>query len=134
SDHRLSLVDEQTLKYKLLGGMRALYEPIAGDVRGPIHLSTPVSRVGHADHEARITTADGGTHEAHAVVAAIPIGAMDQITYCPQLRAPMRAVVDEGTNSTGFKIWIKIAGHHNFIATAPTGSPIAMMKSEYFLE
>src|SRR5699024_3914674 len=69
SDHRLSLVDEQTLKYKLLGGMRALYEPMAGDVRGPIHLSTPVSRVGHDDHGARITTADGATHEADAVIA-----------------------------------------------------------------
>lgn len=134
SDHRLSLVDEQTLKYKLLGGMRALYEPMAGDVRGPIHLSTPVWRVSHDEHGARITTADGTTHEADAVIAAVPIGAMDQITYSPQLPAPMRAVVDEGTNSTGFKIWIRIAGHHNFIATAPTGSPIAMMKAEYFLQ
>src|SRR5699024_439645 len=54
------------------------------------------------------------------------------IEYSPGLPPKQRQVVDEGTNSTGFTIWIRIAGHHNFIATAPPPSPIAMTKSEYF--
>ncbi|MCD2444179.1 FAD-dependent oxidoreductase [Agromyces sp. SYSU K20354] len=32
------------------------------------------------------------------------------------------------------QIWIKIAGHHSMIAYAPTGNPIALVRSEYFLD
>lgn len=134
SDHRLSLLDELTLKYKLAGGMRSLYTPLAADVRGPIHLSTPVTAVSHDETGVRLTAADGAVHTGDAAIVAVPIGAMGRIHFQPELPQPMQAVVEEGTNSTGFKIWIKVAGHHNFIATAPTGSPIAMTKSEYFLD
>lgn len=134
SDHRLSLVDDLTLKYKLDGGMRSLYEPLAADVRCPIHLSTPVQAIAHDDDGVRLTLADGTVRQGDAVIVAVPIGAMDTIAYSPQLPEPMRKVVAEGTNSTGFKIWIKVAGQHNFIATAPGPSPLAMMKSEYFTD
>lgn len=43
-------------------------------------------------------------------------------------------MVEEGLNCTGFKIWIKIRGHHSIIAYAPTGNPIALIRSEYFLD
>lgn len=134
SDHRLSLLDEQTLKFKLKNGMRGLYESIAADLRCPIHLSTPVSKVEHDQHKARLTLADGSVREADAVIVTVPIGALGHVDFAPALPEPMRAVVAEGTNSTGFKIWIKVEGHHNFIATAPGDSPIAMTKSEYFLD
>lgn len=134
SDHRLSLLDEQTLKFKLKNGMRGLYEGMAADLHCPIHLSTPVMRVEHDERGARLTLQDGSVKEADAVIVTVPIGALRHLEFSPALPAPMRKVVDEGTNSTGFKIWIKVEGHHNFIATAPTGSPIAMVKSEYFLE
>lgn len=134
SDHRLPLLDEQTLKFKLRNGMRGLYESIAADLRCPIHLSTPVTAVAHDDDGARLTLADGTVREADAVIVTVPVGALRHVDFAPELPAPIRKVVDEGTNSTGFKIWVKVQGHHNFIATAPFDSPIAMMKSEYFLE
>lgn len=134
SDHRLPLLDEQTLKFKLKNGMRGLYENIAADLRCPIHLSTPVTAVEHDERGARLTLQDGTAREADAVIVTVPIGAMHHVAFTPELPAPMRRVVEEKTNSTGFKIWIKVQGHHNFIATAPTGSPIAMMKAEYFLD
>ncbi|MDO5720741.1 MAG: FAD-dependent oxidoreductase [Actinomycetaceae bacterium] len=34
----------------------------------------------------------------------------------------------------GFKIWIKIKGHNNIMAYAPSGHPIALIRSEYFLD
>lgn len=74
----------------------------------------------------------GGVHAADAVIVTIPIGALGNVEFSPGLPQPRQKIVDEGTNSTGFKIWIKIDGHHNFLATAPTGSPIAMTKSEVF--
>lgn len=133
SDHRLSLLDEQTLKFKLAGGMRGLYDNIADDVRGPIHLSTPVAKIEHGDG-ARLTLADGRVVDGDAVICTVPIGALPGVEFSPALPEAMRSVVETGTNSTGFKIWIKIKGHHNFIATAPQPSPIAMTKAEYFLD
>lgn len=134
SNHQLGLLDEQTLKFKLTNGMQGLYNAMGADVNGPIHLNTVVTEVEHSSQEATLTFADGTTRTADAVIVTAPIGAMKHLDFTPELPAAMQAVVDEGTNSTGFKIWIKVRGHHSFIATAPSGNTIAMIKSEYFLD
>lgn len=134
SDHRLPLLDEQTLRFKLTNGMRGIYEPLAADVTGEIRLNTPVTAVAHDPHGATVTLTDGSTMSADAVIVTAPLGALKNIAFAPDLAPVARAVIDEGFNCTGFKIWIKIRGHHSFIATAPTGSPIAMTRSEYFLD
>jgi monoamine oxidase len=134
SDHRLSLLDEQTLRFKLTNGMRGLYEAMAADVTGEIRLSTPVTSVTHDSTGASVTLEDGTTVAADAVIVTAPLGALNNLTFSPALPEKAREVIAEGWNCTGFKIWIKVRGHHSFIATAPTGSPIAMAKSEYFLD
>lgn len=134
SDHRLSLLDEQTLKFKLKNGMRGIYEPLAADLRCPIHLETAVEQIGHDGEGVRLTTTDGAVHEADAVIVTVPWGALKNLDFSPGLSADQQRLVGQGSNSTGFKIWIKVKGHHNFLATAPSGNPLAMMKSEYFLE
>ena len=134
SDHRLSLLDEQTLRFKLDGGMRGIYERIAGDLRADIHLETPVSNVEHDDARARLTLADGRVVECDAVIVTAPLGALGRIGFSPALSEKSQAVIDEGFNCTGFKIWIKVAGHHSLIAYAPTGNPIALVRSEYYAD
>ena len=134
SDHRLALLDEQTLRFKLTNGMRGIYEAIAGDIRGEIRLSTPVTAVEHGHESATVTLEDGTTMSADAVIVTVPLGALKNVSFSPDLPEKAREVIAEGWNCTGFKIWIKIRGHHSFIATAPTGHPIAMTRSEYFLD
>ncbi|SJN28181.1 amine oxidase [Microbacterium esteraromaticum] len=134
SDHRLSLLDEQTLRFKLENGMRGIYEGIAADLRAPVQLSTPVSAVEHDSDGARVTLADGTVVESDAVIVTAPLGALGSIEFSPALPAPAQSVVEKGFNCTGFKIWIKIRGHHSLIAYAPTGNPLALVRSEYFLE
>ncbi|GAA1750204.1 NAD(P)/FAD-dependent oxidoreductase [Agromyces humatus] len=134
SDHRLSLLDEQTLRFKLDGGMRGIYERIAADLSAEIHLSTPVAGVEHDDAGARLTLADGSVVDCDAVIVTAPLGALDRLDFSPALPEQSRAVIAEGFNCTGFKIWIKVAGHHSLIAYAPTGNPIALVRSEYFLD
>ncbi|MDN5762180.1 MAG: FAD-dependent oxidoreductase [Microlunatus sp.] len=134
SDHRLSLLDEQTLRFKLTNGMKGIYEAIAADLICPIHLDTPVRKVGHGGDGVRLTLDGGETVEADAVIVTAPIGALRQIEFSPGLSEACRTVVDQGLNCTGFKIWIKIRGHHSLIAYAPTGNPIALIRSEYFLD
>lgn len=134
SDHRLALLDEQTLRFKLTDGMRGLYEAIAADITAEIRLNTPITHVVHDADGATVTLKGGEQIAADAVIVTAPVGALGTIAFSPALPDAARAVIDEGWNCTGFKIWIKIRGHHSFIATAPTGSPIAMTRSEYFLD
>ncbi|MDH6194658.1 putative NAD/FAD-dependent oxidoreductase [Mycobacterium frederiksbergense] len=134
SDHRSSLMDEQTLRFKLVKGMRGLYTAIAGDLRTEIKLNAPVQRIEHGADGARVTLADGTTDSADAVVVTVPIGALRHVDFAPALPDLQQEVVREGSNSIGFKIWIKVEGHHSIIAGAPGCHPISLMRSEKFLD
>lgn len=134
SDHRLSLLDEQTLRFKLDGGMRGIYEAIAGDLHTDIRLQTAVTAVEHDGDGVRVTLVDGTVVESDAVIVTAPLGALSRIEFSPPLGDDAQTVIDEGFNSTGFKIWIKIRGHHSIIGYAPTGSALALVRSEYFLD
>ena len=132
SDHRLSLLDEQTLRFKLSDGMRGIYERMAADLRADIRLNTVVTAVEHDVDGARITLEDGTLIESDAVIVTAPLGALKHLDFSPALPEKAQAVIEEGFNCTGFKIWIKLKGHHSLIAYAPTGNPIALIRSEYF--
>ncbi len=134
SDHRSSLMDEQTLRFKLTAGMRGLYEALASDVRGRILLETPVAHVAHDTESATVTLRDGGVVHADAVVVTVPIGALGNLTFEPALGSEQAELVENGSNSTGLKIWIKVAGRQSVIAGAPGGHPISLLRSEYFLD
>ena len=134
SDHRSALLDEQTLRFKLTKGMRGLYTALAADIRGDIALNTAVRRVEHDGVGARVTLDDGRIDDADAVVLTVPIGALKHVEFSPALSEDQQRIVDEGTNSVGFKIWIKVRGHHSLIAGAPGQHPISLMRSEKFLD
>lgn len=134
SDHRLSLLDDQTLRWKLVDGMRGIYEKIAADVRGPIRLSTPVRAVEHNESGATVHLTTGEALRSDYVIVTAPLGALRTIEFTPALSEAQQALTAEGFNCTGFKIWIKIRGHRSIMGYAPSGSPIALVRSEYFLE
>lgn len=134
SDHQLKVLDAQTLRYKLAGGMQALYNGIAGDLTCPIRLSTPVTAIRHDAQGASVTLEGGEEIRCDAVIVTVPLGALDTIEFTPALPAPMRRVVDEKWNSTGCKIWIKIKGHHNVFGYAPAPALVSVFRSEYFME
>ncbi|TWS21556.1 FAD-dependent oxidoreductase [Tsukamurella asaccharolytica] len=133
SDHRSSLMDEQTLRFKLTNGMRGLYQAIADDVRADISLNTPVQRIVHTADGAEVTLVDGTVERADAVIVTAPIGALQHIEFHPPLPEEQQEVISDGTNSTGFKIWIKVAGHRSVIAGAPGDNPISLLRSEKML-
>jgi monoamine oxidase len=133
SDHRSALMDEQTLRFKLVRGMRGLYNAIAGDLRCGVTLNTAVQSIAHDDAGVRVTLADGTIHTADAAIVTAPIGALKQLTFSPALTHGQQQIVRDGSNSVGFKIWIKVAGRHSIIAGAPGDSPISLLRSEYFL-
>ena len=82
----------------------------------------------------RVTLADGTVDTADAAIVTVPIGALRNVDFSPALTSGQQHLVDEGSNSVGFKIWIKIAGQHSIIAGAPGDHPISLLRSEKFLE
>lgn len=131
-DHRLSLVDEQTLRYKLVNGMRGIYGNIAKDLTGEIRLNTAVTAIEHGDDSATVTYADGTSETADAVIVTVPVGALGNIKFTPGLPEGAQKTVEQKWNSTGFKAWIKIKGHHNIFGYAPQPAVVSVLRSEYF--
>lgn len=131
-DHGLPLVDEQTLRYKLVNGMQGLYNGIANDLTGEIRLNSVVKAIEHSDNRAVITLADGSTEVADAVIVTVPLGALPNIEFTPALPEASQGVIEQKWNSTGFKAWIKIKGHHNIFGYAPQPNVISVLRSEYF--
>ncbi|MEJ6548866.1 FAD-dependent oxidoreductase [Corynebacterium sp. USCH3] len=129
-DHNMAAVDAQTLGYKLNNGMRGLYESIAGDLKNPVRLSSPVSKVSHSPSQATVTLHGGEEITCDAVIVTVPVGALGTVTFDPPLPEKMRKVVDQKWNSTGAKIWIKVKGRHSFMGMAPQPAPINMLRSE----
>lgn len=131
-DHRLGLVDEQTLRFKLVNGMRGIYENIARDLRGEIRLSTVVTSVEHSPEAVTVRYADGSEETADAAIVTVPVGALSYIDFNPPLNPDAKRVVEEKWNSTGFKAWIKIKGHHSIFGYAPQPGIASVLRSEYF--
>ncbi|RJO73756.1 FAD-dependent oxidoreductase [Nocardia panacis] len=134
SDHRPALLDDQTLRFKLDGGMHGIYTAIAADLRAEIALNTPVVAVDHDGTSASVTLADGTVRAADAVIVTVPLGALKNISFAPVLGAEQRRLIREGGNCVGFKIWIKVAGRHSMLACAPGRYPISLLRTEYFTE
>ena len=132
ADHSSRLLDELTLRFKLDLGMRGLYEAIRADVRGPVHLETPVTSIRHTAQGVSATLHDGRVVEADGMILTAPTGALRQIAFDPAPSPEQQKLIDEGNLSTGFKVWIKVRGHHAIAACAPHDYPITLLKSEYF--
>ncbi|MDO5722601.1 MAG: NAD(P)/FAD-dependent oxidoreductase [Actinomycetaceae bacterium] len=95
SDHRLSLLDDQTLRYKLKDGMRGMYQQIADNLTSPIHLQTPVKAVTHDSDGATITLEDGQEKRYDFVICTVPVGALEHIEFTPALPERIQKVIEE---------------------------------------
>lgn len=133
-DHRLALVDEQTLRYKLVEGMRGIYERIAADLTCPIRLDTAVTAIAHTETGATVTLSGAEEIACDAVIVTAPVGALDLIDFTPPLAEGLQRTIEQKWNSTGCKIWIKIKGHHKIIGYAPSPAKISVFRSEYFMD
>ena len=134
ADHQSRLLDELTLRFKLVKGMKGLYDAIAADIRGPIHLSSPVTGIRHDVAGATVRLGDGGAVSADAVILTAPTGALRHIDFAPAPSPDQQRLIETGNLSTGCKIWIKVEGHHSVIAGAPHEYPLTLLRSEYFLD
>ncbi|ANW68208.1 hypothetical protein BCA37_30290 [Mycobacterium sp. djl-10] len=134
SGHDFGLLNDLTLAYKVVGGMRGLYEAIAADVKGPVELKTRVAAISHDDGGVTVRTAAGKTMEADAVIVTAPINALRGIDFEPALGGPAADLINTGLNSTGLKLWARVQGHRKFLCQAPSGYQLTFAWPEYFLD
>lgn len=134
TDHRIELFDEQTIGYKLKNGMRGLYESIANDLHTSVRLNTAVEKIEHFSDHVVVHYRGGYAETAKEALVTAPLGALGNIEFCPKLDKKKRDLISDGWNSTGYKLWIKIAGHHKFFGLAPKPFDCSFIRSEYLME
>ena len=69
---------------RIIGGMGAVYQPMAADIGDSLHLSQPVRRIDQ-DADGVTVRSDNLTIRARRVIVAVPIAISSQIIYEPML-------------------------------------------------
>lgn len=131
NDHRMSLLDDTALGFKLENGMKGLYEGIASDVSGPIELGKPVAAVQVDGDVVTLSFEDGADARFDAVIVTVPTAALRGMNFTPALTVGQAALVREGSASSGVKAWIKVRGQHRVSLTAPSQHPLTVARTEY---
>lgn len=122
---------EACASYKIRGGTRALAEAMAEGL--DIRLGSVVSSVEHDAEGATVTTADGASYRARAVVVTAPLHALDAIRFSPELSRGKREAARRGQNGLGVKVWFRLRGDHEpFVGFGPADWPLNFFQAEYF--
>ena len=69
---------------RVVGGMGAIYQPMAAEIGDSLHLSQPVRRI-VSDADGVTVHSDDMTVRAHRVIVAVPLAIASQIIYEPML-------------------------------------------------
>ena len=110
ADHRLwAHLEAAVLGWRFPAGTAALYEAIAGDVRGEVALGDPVRAVA-ADGDAVRVVTGAGERPARRVVVTLPVGALAGIDFTPGLSEAKRAAVAQNHAGQGAKVWVLARG------------------------
>jgi monoamine oxidase len=103
-------LEAAVLGWRFRDGTAALYEAMAGDVRGEIRLSTPVAAIAQDDGGVTVTSAGGEAVRAEAVVVTAPIGALAGIAFDPPLDPAKARAAAENHAGQGVKVWVLARG------------------------
>jgi monoamine oxidase len=129
------LMFEACATYKLEGGTAALAQAILADSGAELHLDTAVARVEQDGTGAVVTTADGRSWRAQAVISTLPLNALGTVEFSPALSAGKQAAAARGQAGRGAKLWIKVEGRWDrFVAFGAEDWPLHFVQSEYFDE
>jgi monoamine oxidase len=101
-------LEAAVLGWRFPAGTAALYEAIAGDVRGDVVLGAPVAAVGAHGAGVAVETAGGDVHRAGRVVVTVPPGVLPSISFTPELSAAKRSAGNHA--GQGVKAWVLARG------------------------
>jgi monoamine oxidase len=94
-------------------------------------LASPVAAVEQDGQSATVTTRDGRSVAARAVVMTAPLNTWNAITFSPALSAAKQAAANEGQASRGVKVWVRVRGElPPFLGSAPDTHAINWIGTE----
>ena len=100
-----------TNRYRPRGGTRAILDAMLADGRVDTQLGTPVAAVASTREGVVLTTAEGATVSAGAVVIATPANVWGSIDFSPGLPEAHRAATEERLGKPHQdKVWIRVRG------------------------
>ncbi len=116
--------------YTISGGTRALVEAIAADTPAAFRLGSVVTSVTQEEGTVTASTADGEDVTASTLVVALPVNALGNVRFSPELSPIKREAMETGLAGRGVKVWAKLApGFASVAASAPDAYPLSFIES-----
>ena len=129
------LMFEACATYKVDGGTVTLADAILADGAAVLSLNTTVRSVESTSAGVVVTTADGNTRTAKAVLATLPLTTLGSLEFTPPLSPAKQSAAARGQAGRGAKLWVKVKGKmERFVGFGLAEWPINFVQSEYFDE
>ena len=122
-------------RYKIKTGTKSLVDAIAADIRAEIKLSAIVDSIESIDDLVQVTTRDGESYRAKAVIVTVPLSTLDKIDFRPALSNIKQAFIKEKQVAKGIKVWARIKGKiEPFVTYAPEGYPLNSVHLDNYVD
>lgn len=106
----LSLFVDSLGHYTFKDGTISLINAMLDDGRPEVRLSTPVTQVEDQGNRVLVTTEQGKTISAAAVIVAVPMNVLPRIAFSPALDPALVAAAKEGHTGSGIKVFVRTKG------------------------
>ena len=100
-----------TARYKMPGGTGALARIIAADGGAELRLNAPVRRIEKRGEVLAVSTQDGKSLTARAVILALPPRVLSSIDIVPALSELKLEASRQGFTPSGMKYYVEVKGH-----------------------
>lgn len=112
-------------RYKIKTGTKSLIDAIAADVKAQIKLYAIVDSIYSSKNLVQVTTRNGESFRAKAVIVTVPLSTLDRIDFKPALSNIKQAFIKEKQVAKGIKVWARVKGRvEPFVTYAPEGYPL----------
>lgn len=123
SGFSLTMMNDATARYKIVGGTQALLNSIADESDATVKLSTPVRSVRQSGNRVEVMTEFDEKFTADAVIVAAPMNVLKDIEFSPKLPKNKRKAFAETHAGQGVKVHIILDKEYPVLSGfAPGGS------------
>jgi monoamine oxidase len=122
SGYDLGLESDVISRFKLKGGMRALYSAIERDCGATVVLNSPVAQIETTNSGVRVTCVDGRTFNAQGAISTIPLNVLKDVKFQPPLPEAKLNTSAEGHAGKANKVHIFLEGERPIFSAMAPGS------------
>lgn len=106
----LSLFVDSLGHYTFKDGTVSLINAMVDDGKPQVRLSSPVTKVVEQGDRVLVTTQQGDTLSAGAVIVAVPMNVLPRIAFTPALDPALVEAAKEGHSGSGIKVFVRTKG------------------------